>query len=124
MVLRKHLLQFVAIEEVAGGALLAEEKPVAALSAGGASLMKKGAEWGDACARPDHDHGGISILRKAEGGGLVNKDGDRTAGTISEEGGANAFAFPPEALVANGGDGKVHFIGKSLQAGRDGIKAR
>ncbi len=121
-----HGLELVAVEEVGGGAALAEEEPVAAGCAEGAALMQEGAEGGDAGAGADHDDGRVGLFGQAEFLVRLNVDGQALAGSgaVGEEGGADAAAFAVVRAIADDGDGGVDLAGVGVRAGGDGVEAR
>src|SRR5689334_23267379 len=51
--------QFISIEKIGLGVLLAEEKPALAARTGRLALLQEGAEWRDAGAGPNHDQSRI-----------------------------------------------------------------
>ncbi len=104
-----HGLEFVAVEEVGGGAALSEEEPVASGVAKGAALVQEAAEGRDAGAWADHDDGRVGMLRQAELFVWLNVDGQAVAGgdAIGEQGGADAAAVAVVRTIADDGDGRV-----------------
>ena len=118
--------EFLAVEEIGGGLLVAEEEPVAALCAGGAALLEKGTERRNAGAGPDHDHGDVAAGGRAEGLVRMDEHTDRARGeaALGEEGGTDALAGATVLVVADGADGEVDLPGMGLGRGGDGVEAR
>ena len=73
-----HGLEFVAIEEVGGGAAFAEEEPVASCRSEGAALMQERPEGGDAGAGADHDDGRVGVGGETEFLVGLDVDGQRS----------------------------------------------
>jgi len=121
-----HGFELFAVEEVGGGAALAEEEPVATGGAKGTALVQEGAEGSDAGARPDHDDGGGGVGGEAESlvGLNVDRQGLTGGGAIGEQGGADATAVAVVRAVADDGDSGVDFACMRVGAGRDGVEAR
>ena len=118
--------ELVAIEEVLGCALLAEEEPHGPAAAAGLLVLEEGAEGRDAGARANHDDGHVGRGGETEEPIGVNEEGERAAGrgALADVGGADAGAGAAVAFVLNDADGEVDFAGVEGLARRDGIKAR
>ncbi len=86
--------EFVLVEEVLLGALIAEEEPHGPASAAGLLVLKISAEGRDAGAGTDHDHGHVGIGGQAEELVGVDEDGQLAAGgrALADIAGADAEA--------------------------------
>ena len=69
-------LQLLAVEEVGGGFLIAEEEPVLTRGTRCLALLKKGHERGDSRAGADHDCMDRRILGNAEMLGRMDENGN------------------------------------------------
>ncbi|MNT42653.1 hypothetical protein D3C72_1790830 [compost metagenome] len=99
-------MQFVAVVEVGGGVLLAEEQPVAAVVATGAALVEEATERRHTGARANHDHRHVAIDRRAKMLGRLDEHRHVAAlGAVGEKGRRHAFAF----AIAHGRHREVDF---------------
>ena len=69
-----QVAEFLLVEVIVGGPLVAEEEPVPAPGPEGVALVEEGEERGDARAGADHDEGGVGILGQAESVRGVDED--------------------------------------------------
>ena len=121
-----HGFELVAIEEVGGGAAVAEEEPIFAGCAERAALVQEGSEGSDARAGTDHDDGGRSVRGQAEALVGLDVNGQRVAGLLAcgEHGGADTAALAVVGAVADDGYGGVDFAGVGEWARGDAVEAR
>src|SRR6266851_6380417 len=100
---RLHALELVLIEEIEIRALMAEEQPIAAGCLRCPTLLKKGAEWRNAGAWPDHDDRHARIGRQRESVRFlhVNLDGRAGFDTLGEVGGGHADPAAIAYIVAH-----------------------
>ncbi len=119
-------LQLLAVVEVGGAALFAEEQPVAAGVAAGPPVLQEADERGDAGPRTDHDHRGGGVRGRPEVRGAPDVDRHRpVVGAVRQVGGAHAVAPAAEVVgVADHGDGEPDLAGVRERAGGDGVQPR
>ena len=67
--------EFIAVEKIATGALVAKEEPIFPWMGVVLAMLEEGAEGGDAGAGPDHDHIAIGRRQMEVAGGL-DKNGN------------------------------------------------
>ena len=106
---------------------VAEEEPVLAFRALSFPFLHKGAERGDAGARPHHDDGGVGVLRQAEV--VVVLDEYPYLAILNQPirqiGGGCARAHGAIFLwVAHHADGQVYLLFHLALAGGYGVEAR
>ena len=110
-----------------GLALVAEEKPVAAVRADGAAFFEERAEGRDSRSRTNHDDGTVAIGGKAKAVRRLHEDRQGSPidfHAFGEKRRANALAPAVVALVAHDGDGQVDFARMRFGAGGNGVKSR
>src|SRR5471032_1925826 len=115
--------QFLAVVEVAGGALLTEEQPVPALGTLGLAFLQEGAKRRDAGTGADHDHRCSRILRDPEVRAALDKQaGADTGGTVGEKGRTDPATDLLAMPVAYRGNRQVHLRRGDFRTGGNRIK--
>ncbi len=121
-----HRLEFVLVEKIVAGTLVAKEQPIAARRLGRLALLKKGAERGHAGARADHDNRHVGVGRQREIMRLLHIDPHARSrlDAIGEIGRADAMPVAIRDAIAHGIDGERDAARIGLGRRRDRIKPR
>ena len=114
--------EFIGIEKVGLGVLVAKEEPVATRMAVTSAVLEKSAKRGDPCPRADHDDIPIRCGEVKVSGGLdINGDGGgaRKIGQVAR---GEASFCPPMRFVLYQSDGEVNFAGAMVGRRGDGVE--